>query len=134
MGEGVVRYQDWPQRLDAEVARAVARTWKIGAHDCVSFARACVVAVTGDDPLAGIEWRTRADMRRLTRDGLAALATEALGPPIGVARAQRGDVVLLPHAGGESIGVCLGRTAAFADAIGLRFVQTLDCSMAWRIG
>lgn len=128
-----MRLQDWPLRLDAQVAQAVARTWKIGAHDCVSFARACAIAITGEDPLAGIEWRTRAEMRRLTRAGLAALATEALGPPIGVGFARRGDIVLLPNANGDSIGVCLGRTSAFADAIGLRFVQTLDCAMAWRI-
>lgn len=128
-----MRLPNWPQHLDAEVASAMTRAWKIGAHDCVTFARRCVGAVTGADPLAGIEWRTKAEMRRLTRDGLAALATETIGPPIGVAWARRGDVVLLPNANGESIGVCLGRMSAFADGIGLRFVQTLDCVMAWRI-
>lgn len=133
-----MRFEDWPERLDAaiEAARGAAFSW--GAHDCALFALGVAQALTGTDygkPWRG-EYASEAEAAQILTagGGLEAMASALFGPPVAPAFAQRGDVVLFEQPGGPALGVCLGVNSAFVTAPrGLVFVPTARCAVAWRV-
>ena len=77
--------------------------------------------------------RVRAD------GGMAAVATERLGPPIPPLMAQRGDIVLVKpgrpigRVSGFTFGICTGSNVVVPDSDGLVFWPVSTGVHAWRV-
>ncbi len=152
------RRVDWPERLAGCLAAARARPFAWGSHDCALFACDCVKAITGVDP--GRRFRAKyktargaaGALRRFAGGGVEAaamrMAADLGAPEIAVARAGRGDVVLLrlaplaqdegrARAGPvEALGVIdmSGRRIAAVSMAGLERAAIARGLRAWRIG
>lgn len=136
---GSSRDERWPGILNKEIDKARDMPFEWGASDCALWVANVVEAMTGIDYAESFRekytTKTGAD-RALQRYGLEQLAetvTGLLGAPIEARRARRGDVVMMPMDGIQSIGICLGRAVAFKSAEGLLFFKKSDCECAWRI-
>lgn len=134
------RIEGWDKRLYEVIEDARGRPFKLGEHDCFTFACQSVEAMTGENPwyhFAGyVEDRDVA--RIISQYGSIEDAADTIfgvhnRVPIKVA--HRGDVCLYHAPKGEkAFGICLGTKAAYLTDVGLVFVPTLDCILAWRIG
>lgn len=129
---------DWPERLAEEIKAAAGRPFTFGRHDCCAFCAGAVRAQTGRDLMAGFaRYDDAAGAQQIldTRNGVRGIAQDCLGDPIPVAFAQRGDVVLLPTARGDALGIVAldGRRALFAGPRGLSVEALGACTMAWRV-
>ena len=137
MGSQLKRFEDWPRRLDAAIEGARKRPFSWGSHDCALFAADVVVALTGEDLAAygrGHYDSAETALRMISAGGgLAAIATKALGEPVPVPQARRGDVVLRCGEHGPSLGICLGARCAFTGFEGLVFVPLNECEQAWHV-
>jgi hypothetical protein len=92
--------------------------------------------MTGEDPMIAFSYRNEVGATRLIRKAgsLDALVHRALGDPIPVANAKRGDVVVADLDSGATVGVCVGSQCAFAAAEGgVTFRPQLMCRVAWGI-
>lgn len=140
-----MRFEDWPQRLDAALAASRSRRFAYGTFDCMLFAADCVQAITGVDHAAdfrGYDSKVAA-YRIIARYGsLEAMITSLLGrDPIHPAQARRGDVVLAnielaPGESGECVGICDKVNCWFPRdpaAIGIRSFPRYAARLAWRI-
>ncbi len=136
----MTRRLDWPERLHAELDRAAARGFSAD-YACFQFAADAVLAMTDRDPLPdgyrGLAAELAyARMRRQGYGGLLELLEATLGPPIALAAAKRGDVVLRGLEDGdpvEAIGICIGQRSAFLAAGGIAYRQTLELVAAFEI-
>jgi hypothetical protein len=132
--------------LDAFIAARRALPFVYFEQDCAHIAADWVLEKTGTDPLAGL--RVAADqprsllalMRRVrAAGGLAAMATERLGPSIPPLLAQRGDVVLIlsgrpiGRVSGYTFGICTGGNIVVPDSDGLVFRPVSAGVHAWRV-
>lgn len=140
-----MRIEGWEHRLVDLIEEAQTREFVYGTWDCALFACAAIAALTDKDVAGAFrgQYADAAGCDRLlaAQGGLEALATGIANghdfAPIPIRSAQRGDVVLATIAGRDTLGVCLGRTAAFAVAPrGLAQVPILHAALrrAWRIG
>jgi hypothetical protein len=133
----MARLPDWTQRLDAAVEAARLRPFVWGEHDCALWAAGVVYLLTGNDYGADFRGRYRsargAAAQIARRGGLAAIATRALGYPVSIAQAQRGDVCLVCRDTGPSLGICIGERVAFTGPKGLAFLPLLECEQAWHV-
>lgn len=132
--------------LDAFIAARRALPFVYFEQDCGHIAADWVLEKTGTDPLADL--RVPADeprsllvlMRRVRADGgMAAVATERLGPPIPPLMAQRGDIVLVKsgrpigRVSGFTFGICTGSNVVVPDSDGLVFWPVSAGVHAWRV-
>lgn len=145
----MTRFEDWPERLAAFIEERRAMPFAWGSNDCALFAADAVCAITGVD--FGEPFRGRyddeaslrlhgmhganahlaaGDVSRAIRD----MATAWLDGEIAPALARRGDVVLIDHAGGESLAVCVGEKAAAPGRRGVIMVPRSAWLSAWRVG
>lgn len=131
-----MRRGDWLERLEAYIAERMTEPFAWGRHDCCRFAAGAVEVMTGEDPMRGFQYENEADARRLLNSAgsLYTLLVQVIGPPMPVAHARRGDVVLAELELGPTVGVCLGSIVAFPAALGLTHRPALDCRYAWRVG
>lgn len=135
------RRDDWQSRLSAAAAAGRAAEFRWGAHDCVTFAADCVLAMTGFDPLSDYRGDYDSEIgagRILLERGHETLAdaiTEQLGAPLENVRMMgRGDVALVEHDGTRAAGVCLGHVVAVpAKTRGLAFLPRDHATAGWRI-
>jgi hypothetical protein len=142
------RFDDWPAKLEAVVARARKLTFRWGRHDCCQFVARAVAAMTGVDLLADYRpYATRrqaaAELKRVAGSpAVSVAATRALGRPLpSKLYAGRGDVVLVETETGagrveETLGVCLGPVVAVvARAGGFAEFPLTDARVraAWRV-
>ncbi len=134
------RKADWEHRLTEVVAKAETRPFQWGRHDCCAFAARCVKAQTGDDFFAPFRGKYRSgagSIRALREHGagtVEATFTAALGDPVPVLRAKRGDIVF----DGEAVGLMWQGHALFVgqegDRPGLVRVPLSKLVHAWRVG
>lgn len=124
-------------RLDAFLSERRALPFAWGDNDCACFAAAAVEAMTGENPMPRLRYRTEMGAARAIKrgGGLAALVGEALSgcgeiPP---RMAQRGDVVLFEHEGEAVVGICVGRHIASPGPQGLALTPLRAGMRAWRI-
>ena len=132
----MTRSPDWPTRLVEYIEQSRSVPFAYGSHDCCQFAAKAVAALTGEDPAAAWNYTSETGAARLIAKAgsLEALITEAMGEPIHPSQAGRGDVVLADLELGPTVGVCLGRTCAFAaDPVGVVFRPRSAARMAWRV-
>lgn len=137
-----MRFEDWPQRLDAVISAARNLTFSYGQFDCALFAADCAHAVTGIDYAAGLRgYDSKISAYRIISKygSLEAMVTAQVGrEPVHPANAHRGDMVLAsvelaPGESGEAIGVCDGVRCWFPKDVGLRAFPRSAARLAWRI-
>jgi len=99
---------------------ASGRSFRYGRHDCVTFAAGWVLARTGRDLIAGLDYGNlregRAILAAMGHDGLADAARAVL-PEIQRLRARPGDLALVRGGFGIVTGptiACLGRRRGLA--------------------
>ena len=110
-----------------------------GTHDCVTFGADCVLAITGQDPIAaerGTYENNIEAARVIAQAGAASLGDLAAMrlPEIHVSQARRGDAVLCEGPDGPFIAICQGHTAVGPAAHGLIHVQMSQAIRAYRVG
>jgi hypothetical protein len=120
--------------LAAYLRAAAPRSFRYGRHDCVTFAAGWVLARTGRDLLAGLDYANLRDGRALLsaagHGGLADAAGAVL-PEIQRLRAQPGDLALVRCGFGIVTGstiACLGRRR------GLTHWPLTDAAAVFRVG
>ena len=140
MADRVHRLPDWPSRLVACIQAVQYTPWAWGRHDCCTLAADAVLAITGVDRMASIrgQWSDTAGAARVLKrlGGMRRALTTYLGPPLpGPQWAQRGDVVLISHAGRHSAGICIGAQVVGAADPGLARLGLTDSAVlaAWGI-
>jgi hypothetical protein len=130
-----MRVPDWAEALDRLIDERAGKPFAWGSHDCALWAADAVLAQTGQDfgaPFRGKYRSVAGSLRALKEHGagdLVSTITAALGEPVPVAWAGRGDIVMLD--GGA--GVCIGRDALFVGDNGLEARRTLSCELAWKV-
>jgi hypothetical protein len=135
----MVRIEGWETALYDAVEEARVRPFEWGVHDCALFAASVVERLTGCDiakPYRGYKTERGALARIVKAGGMEAMATKALGGPIDIRRARRGDFVLVeagqPWPG--AFAIVRDTRAAAAGKGGLTFVPMKFWRMAWRVG
>lgn len=134
-----MRVRGWEQALHAVTRRAMRRAYSWGEHDCALFAADCVAAVTGEDFAA--DFRGRYSTEEEAQAVLASLGCASVAdlpgrfglPECLPTEARRGDVVLIPGAAGEFLGIVDGRTAVGPGPRGLAHVPLSGALKAWRV-
>lgn len=135
------RLHDWPERLDAALTAARARSFDLGKWDCGYFVVSVALAITGVD--FGEQWRGTYDSEfglarlfaSLGVDDLAGWATAALGvDQQSVKLARRGDWVLSPSPHPLALGICTGVESVFIGPEGWHSWRTLSCRTSWPVG
>ena len=143
LGGSSSRRPDWPEQLDAVISAARNQPFAWGTHDCVTFAAACIRAMTGVDPLAGLPvWANRRQAAQAlgtaAGGGLQAAVTRAMAPlgwpSIHPVWAGRGDLVIALECKGRFAAICTGRHLAAPGPAGLAIVPIGHVSAAWRVG
>jgi len=137
--DGVIRRDDWPERLQQEVEAAKTRPFSWGVFDCCLFAADCVQAMTGHDYAEDFRGRYLSRfgaMRCLKHIGAGDIGKtlDNMLEPIEPGLAGRGDLCLLPWRADLAIGVVIDhRCAVPAVPAGLAFVPKRDAVRAWRV-
>jgi hypothetical protein len=131
------RFPDWPDRLAQYIASRRDTPFSYGnsGHDCCQFAAMAVEAITGTNPAANWHYSCELGAAMLIKKagGLESLITEALGEPVHVSRAGRGDIVLAELDRGDTIGVCLGRDCVFPADVGTVMRPRASIRVAWKV-
>jgi len=142
----MIRFNDWPERLQEVVAEAQDKRFEWGSHDCALFAMNVVFALTGEDLAISFRGKYRTargaagQMIRFAGGGVEEMADKMAEmhdiKETPVAFARRGDVVLIDiESVGPALGIVLGQDATFVSlASGLTRRPLLECRRAWRIG
>jgi len=132
-----MRRLDWPAALNAAIEAARNKPFAWGTHDCCMFAAHAVQEMTGADfaePFRGRYSDATGALRVLTEAGGPDLiASRALGRPIPIGFAQRGDVIMVDIEGRKALAICLGAHAAGPGPDGLVFVPVTQWLKAWRV-
>lgn len=131
-----MRLHDWQSRLDACMREHLTKPFEWGRNDCVTFAAACVKAVTGEDHIENLrgDWFDERAAARLLRagGGLSRLAEGCLGAEILPAMAQAGDIGITVQNGRDALCVCAGVHWHGPAAQGLASFSTDQVERAWR--
>lgn len=131
--------EGWEGRLLAEFDRWTAIPFAWGAADCLSFCRACEVAVTGGSRFADMpNYATAKEAMRHLKDGGFANAADGVNdrlPSIPPMMARRGDWVMREDRvfAFGAFGVVAGRMSAHMGENGLVFLPLAGTTRAWRI-
>lgn len=141
MGDGLMRLQDWPERMDAFLRAAQARPFAWGRWDCCLFALAHADTITGSrhfDHFKGLCHDQ--DSARAALDGLGGLeaALDGLfGPRLENTNfAQRGDIVTYDSGNGPALGIvdfCGRKIAVLTQHDGLGRLPRRRALAAWPV-
>ena len=133
------RLPDWLPRL-AELANKHRLTpYRYGTHDCWTFARAAVEAVTGTLLLPELEsysgWLGAAKL--MIARGLASVEevmTEQIGKPVDVGQSRAGDIISYENGGERHLAVRIGDGALAPAPDGMTIVAPVVWRHAWLVG
>jgi hypothetical protein len=135
--EHLIRYDNWPEKLNELIEARLNKPFKWGEHDCCLFAADAILAMTGTDLASDLRGtyasKTKAAKIVKEKGGLAQIATDRLGEPIPVLMAKRGDIVLMPVATGNCLAVCLGDKLAAPGPDALVFAPLNVAISAWKV-
>lgn len=133
------RREGWEARLAALANAHRSTPYFYGRHDCWTFARAAVEAVTGAVMLPALEpyigWLGAA--RVLISHGWASvedMMIEALGTPCDPAASRSGDVVSWEAGGERHLAVRIGDVAIAPAHEGAMVIEPARWQRAWRVG
>jgi hypothetical protein len=141
----IARRPDWQSRFHRFLEASLSRSFAYGTNDCCLWVADAVLELTGTDIAATFRGRysSRTEAARVAQDfagrrSLAALM-EKVGAqygliPVSVSFAQRGDIVLVQRARGNSLGLLAldGRTIVAAARTGFLRLPLARAEMAWR--
>ncbi len=141
-----MRFEDWPERLQAYLDSHRESHFQYGELDCCLFVCDCVLAMTGHDMAAWFRGRynTRKSALSLIRErtghcGVTAVARyaakEAGYPSIPPLMARRGDMVLV-GTGRKAILGLISLAGADVMCISTDTIQRIDLkhvTAAWRV-
>lgn len=131
-----MRLTDWQTRFsDFGKARA-SMPFAWGSNDCCSFVAAAVEALTGRNPMAGVDpYASEIGAAKLIAraGGLKALASQYLGEPVSPLMAGVGDVVLVNNEGREMLGVCNGVNVMAPGEVGMVALSMGAALAAWKV-
>lgn len=127
-------HQSIASALSAYLAASPPFDWQ--ASNCVQFAAGWVQLIERRQVQApgalGL-----ADARRMMRRWAGSLGDcvtrELAREPVPTAAARPGDVVLIERDGGQTLGICAGRTAAVLTAAGVAHIPMQAAQSAWHI-
>lgn len=119
----MIRKDTWAKSLMKTIEAAAKRPFVWGEHDCVHFAADCVLAITGEDPLA--DFRGSYDSKESAIEVLRSKGSGTLyhtllsifGAPIATGSASRGDLIYQVFPTGPAVGVVVGAQAYFVGAL-----------------
>lgn len=138
MGNGLKRFQDWPERLNAFLSQDLVFNWC--ELNCVLFAAAAIEAQTGVDFVGNNRgFKTKrgavARLKKVCGGGVEDAARMFLGEPYpSVNLAKRGDVVSCDVGDGVALGVCVGAKALFiSENEGKVSIPLTRCRYAWKV-
>lgn len=126
------RLPNWGNRLAETVAEWRARPFRWD-RDCGRWAAACVMAQTGEDPLADLrgQYRTKREALKLLAETPMAERLDGMFPQVHPAMAQRGDIALTQ---GLCLGCVMGGEALFYFEDGMTMVPRGEWSGVWGVG
>lgn len=132
-----MRAHDWPEKLCDFIAgrERVAFRWGRYAHDCFSFAAACVVAQGGPDMAADLAEYVSADEADvlLTEIGMQAHIDKHLTRRESPSFAQRGDVALVNTDHGETLFIVEGEHLVGAGRRRLERIPRARAEIVWAV-
>src|SRR6185437_16001334 len=110
----MIRFPDWPIRLEQFLRESSTEPFQYGRHDCCVFVANAVLAMTGRDLAADVRgrYRSRKEALALAQDRTGTRSIRALIetllcdlPEVAPRMAQRGDIVLVKRASDVSLGL-----------------------------
>jgi len=131
-----MRFLDWQLRLSALARERAGQKFEWGTNDCCLFAADAVLAMTGIDhaeAFRGYDSAAGALRHIEAGGGLQAIATAALGSPVGPMLASVGDVVLMMNDGREVLAICNGTTAISPGEDGLTAHAMSHALGCWKV-
>lgn len=124
---------DWEERLSDTI-----RTWRARPfrwdRDCGRWAAACVIAQTGEDPLAELrgQYSTKRQALKLLAEKSMSERLDTMFDRVHPCFAQRGDIALVQE---SCLGCVIGGEALFYFAGGgMVAVPRADWTAAWKVG
>lgn len=131
----------WESALNDCIEAARYKEYKIGKHDCALFVVEVIKRISGLDLLGRLKdkYNNKAESLKFIKElggkGLKEAVVFILGyNDISVTLATQGDLLIYKDFKKEEhLGICVGHKTVFLGESGLVFVNTLDCSYAWRI-
>lgn len=131
-GDGMTRFEDWDQRLDAFLKTVGPFEW--GVNDCCLFVGHAVREMTGEDVTTEYKgYKTAKGALKYIKNGVDGVATKHFGESKSPKLAKRGDVVMLEVEGEEALGICIGQKAVALTQAGLDFYNMDLARKAWTI-
>ncbi|MEM9881172.1 MAG: hypothetical protein AAF862_18040, partial [Pseudomonadota bacterium] len=130
-----MRTKTWENDLNQYMIEAQKRAWK--PFECGHFVAGAIEAMTGQN-LKTIEYSDPETLKvALSESGSKTLYNymrKALGNPIAVAMARRGDVIYRNEAGQPCLGILFGKSKAFfLHKSGFAAVHVLECKRSWHV-
>jgi hypothetical protein len=131
-----VRLADWPERLNDLILQRMRAPFAWGRNDCALFVADALLAQTGCDLASHLrgQYHSESEAAQIiaSEGGLHALMCTVLGAPLAhPQQAGRGDVVLVPHQGADTLGICTGPEWACPGQRGLVFRPIAEATRAW---
>lgn len=133
-----MRPENWTELLAGAIAAASDQPFVWGKLDCCLFAADVVLAVTLHDHASEFrgKYTTAVGAKKaLVRYGKGSIK-KTMNAKLGKANpplmARRGDFVLANTQLGDSLGVCVGATAAFKSPDGVVCLRLDQCLCSWR--
>ena len=136
----MIRFQNWPERLEeyVRVNRNVPFSW--GSNDCVVYVCNAIVAMTGEDPLDGIRgtYDSEISAKRVVieQGGMERFFDARFRRHRNKLDARRGDIGLMP---GDSLewapmGLCRGPYWCGPTPNGMMMAPVDSVVIAWAVG
>ena len=126
------RVENWESVLIAEIEAGDQKAFRWGVHDCVTFARKTVEAITGEKVQIPT-WKTKKEAIELLREKPLDEYVDEYLEPIDINFARRGDVVATMTDQGMALGIFVSPTGAFASKNGISYVPRDNLIKAWRV-
>lgn len=129
------RVSNWEQTLSDYLISKRKEPFSYGSFDCAHFVAGAVEAITGENPMVGIEGSYDSQfgslrvLKELGFDNLEQFMDAKFTSTL-VGFAQTGDIVLYDG----SLGVVVGSKAVFATEIGYTLIDRSDWLNAWEVG
>ena len=131
-----MRKENWPEELSNTLQTWQNMPFIWGETDCFHFAVTCINNMTGQNIAEHVECRYSTflgALRQLKKEFNVKTLEEfaaSLFDDIQLTQAGRGDLIAYQGA----LGICCGRQSAFmTETQGLHFIETLQCTHAWRV-
>jgi len=132
-----MRRTDWLERMMSYVEASEEKEFVWGSCDCCLWVADAVQVMTGTDfadAFRGKYSSRRGAAAALRKYGGGTLDESIPLPTVGVAYAQRGDVMLVQTDDGPALGLCMGElTAVKAKHAGIVYVRSYSCRLAWSV-